>query len=73
MSVRYQLVCERAGIEGETGVERTYSEPDNVVGISWETGAALVLLVSEGLDDDGVIQRAYVTILISINLLIPNS
>lgn len=33
-------------------------EPDNDVGVYWISGAADVLLVAEGLDDDWVFERA---------------
>lgn len=53
-------------VREEGGVEKgSYSKPNNVVRIGWETGATLVLLVSERFDDNGIIQRAYSTDFVS--------
>jgi hypothetical protein len=38
---------------------RTYRKPDGDVGIGGITSAASVLLITEGLDDDGVVKCAY--------------
>jgi hypothetical protein len=51
----------------ETGCGGTHSEPDNVMRIGRETGATLVLFVSKRLDNDGIVQRACTTNLISIS------
>jgi len=38
----------------------TYAEPDDVVGVSGDTGAAGVLLVTSGADEDGVLEGSCV-------------
>lgn len=40
------------------GLERTYTEPDGDVGVSWRSGAACVLLVSVRLYEDWVLECA---------------
>lgn len=49
----------REGRGGRRGAEDTYREPDGDVGIGRVASAAGVLLITEGLDDDGVIECAY--------------
>jgi hypothetical protein len=44
----------------------THGEPDNVVRIGGEASATTVLFISEGLDDDWIIQRACNIISVSI-------
>ena len=33
-------------------------QPDDVVGVDWVAGAAEVLLIAKGLDNDGVVERS---------------
>lgn len=49
-TISHTAPCSRGG--------RTYREPDGDVGIGGIAGAASVLLIAEGLDDDGVIKCA---------------
>ena len=37
-------------------------EPDDNVGVYWISGAAEILLVTEGLDGDGVFERAWLDV-----------
>jgi hypothetical protein len=42
--------------------EKTYAEPDDVVGVSRETGASGILLLTSGADENGVLDSSYSSI-----------